>query len=227
MSAPDARCADVDATTLRRQREFVLEDWHLLPNGKFRGVLKNSLVVEFDGHIVGRADPGVVIGPRGSRYLLGVMKSKATADSPDVQVFTTNIVASVLTVALAASLCCAGLKMFTLADANGSHASCSQEHIIHSSLYKLTVQGETLEETTGRTQSTTIRRICTRSPDLNKKAPTMWATDNFAAPEGLDRPSGSDVAMLNVFAFSSCGVMFKWMYRAFQEEYRFMARSRK
>lgn len=191
MSAPDRRSADVDSTTPRRQRELVLEDWHLLPNGKFRGVLKNSLVVEFDGHIVGRADPGVVIGPRGSRYLLGVMKAKVTADgrghakhSLAVQDFSSNIVASVLAVVLAASLCCAGLKVFAHADAAGSQASCSQERIIHSGLYKLTVQGETLEETTGRTQFTMTRRVCTGSPDFGKRSPTMCGCRKFCCSGG-------------------------------------------
>jgi len=212
----------------------VLEDWHLLPNGKFRGVLKNNLVVEFDGYIVGRADPGVVIGPRGSRYLLGAVNAKMIADgrghrkhSLAIPAFISNIVASMLAVVLAASLCCAGLKVFTHADVNGSHASCSQEKIIHSGLYKLTVQGETLEETTNRTQFTMIREVCTRSPDLGKRAPTPWAADNFAAPEGLDRPSGTAVVMLNTFAFSSCGLVLTSMYRVFQEEYSFLTRSYK
>jgi len=232
MSTPERRFSDEDSTMPGCQRELVLEDWHLLPNGKFRGVLKNNLVVEFDGHIVGRADPGVVIGPRGSRYLLGAMKANMIADGRGhgkhifaIQGFISNIAVSMLAIVLAASVWCAGLKVFSHADVNGSHASCSQEQITHSGLYKLTVLGETLEETTHRTQFTTIREVCTRSPDLGKRAPTPWTADNLAAPEGVDRPSGAVVVMLNTFAFSSCGIMLTSMHRVFQEEYSFLTRS--
>ncbi|CAL1160439.1 unnamed protein product, partial [Cladocopium goreaui] len=51
--------------------EQLLEAWQLLPDGRFRGKLRSGLTVEFQGELVGPEDPGVVIGPRGTRYVLG------------------------------------------------------------------------------------------------------------------------------------------------------------
>jgi len=48
-----------------------LDNWKLLPDGRFRGTLPDGLVVEFEGNIVGPEDPGIVTGPGGTRYVLG------------------------------------------------------------------------------------------------------------------------------------------------------------
>jgi len=62
-----------------RPRDQVLEAWRLLPSGRFRGTLNNGLVVEFEGELVGPADPGVVLGPGGARYVLGRAAPEAPA----------------------------------------------------------------------------------------------------------------------------------------------------
>ncbi|CAE7613432.1 unnamed protein product, partial [Symbiodinium sp. KB8] len=52
-------------------KEQLLEAWKLLPDGRFRGKLSSGVMVEFRGELVGPEDPGVVIGPKGVRYVLG------------------------------------------------------------------------------------------------------------------------------------------------------------
>jgi len=51
--------------------ELLLTRWRLLPDGRFRGQLRDGLVIEFEGQLVGPTDPGVVLGPGGARYILG------------------------------------------------------------------------------------------------------------------------------------------------------------
>jgi len=53
------------------QDEQTLERWSLMPDGRFRGALRDGLIVEFEGTLLGPEDPGVVIGPGGVRYVLG------------------------------------------------------------------------------------------------------------------------------------------------------------
>lgn len=56
-----------------------LDRWRLLSDGRFRGVLPNGLVVEFEGEIVGPSDPGIVKGPGGERFLLGAVEGDQPA----------------------------------------------------------------------------------------------------------------------------------------------------
>lgn len=231
MSVPERRGATAGPTPRRRQKEFVLEDWHLLPDGRFRGVLDNSLAVEFDGDIVGSTDPGVVIGPGGSRYLLGHMAPKVAEDGHDRKIRSLGIpaIASVLAGVLAASLACAWPNQMSHGDNTGTHAACSREQLTKSGEYELSVQGETLEVTTTRTQLIVTREVCARSAEDFERAPILWVPSfisqrrvvpqnlvtSLDVQEGLESPSGATVVMVNAAAFVSTGLMLTTMYRVF------------
>eukprot|EP00931_Biecheleriopsis_adriatica_P012379 TRINITY_DN113510_c0_g1_i2.p1 TRINITY_DN113510_c0_g1~~TRINITY_DN113510_c0_g1_i2.p1 ORF type:complete len:252 (-),score=41.79 TRINITY_DN113510_c0_g1_i2:68-823(-) len=90
--------------------EVELNDWELLQDGRFRGKLKDGLVVEFEGQLLGPADPGIVVGPGGVRYVLGeaapspsVQKEATQGSRPDWQAYITAA-ASAAIIAAAASV---------------------------------------------------------------------------------------------------------------------------
>jgi len=96
--------------TTSEAREQVLNSWYLLSNGRFRGQLEDGLVVEFDGELLGPADPGIVLGPGGVRYVLGSTQQEqettatAAPRKEDAQQSPPQFVLGALAAALAAIL---------------------------------------------------------------------------------------------------------------------------
>ncbi|CAE7240103.1 unnamed protein product [Symbiodinium natans] len=66
-------------------KEQLLEAWKLLPDGRFRGRLRSGVTVEFAGELVGPEDPGVVIGPKGVRYVLGEAAAAPAAPKAEAE----------------------------------------------------------------------------------------------------------------------------------------------
>eukprot|EP00929_Paragymnodinium_shiwhaense_P002046 TRINITY_DN10223_c0_g1_i2.p1 TRINITY_DN10223_c0_g1~~TRINITY_DN10223_c0_g1_i2.p1 ORF type:complete len:225 (+),score=52.69 TRINITY_DN10223_c0_g1_i2:84-758(+) len=82
--AAAAQAADAAVPAVEQR----LNDWRILPNGAFRGKLPTGLVIEFEGQIVGATEPGVVLGPAGSRYILGTRALDSKEGNDAASTFT-------------------------------------------------------------------------------------------------------------------------------------------